>query len=264
VKECGASPQCLQRVNGLAPENVICPLHFWGFRHGIEIPPLQVPETSKMPNQTQGLRTDIPVKGKFRLVAGLNAEFDTQRGHMQGIEDLKRKIACTPIPEFHTDLLLKELAISPIHIAYFFCHATGGKGSSDSALILQAPGSNEKPEWLPWNDIAQTLVGKLSEPPALVFLNGCRTAAYRPDALSPFIRVFVDQAGASGLIGTEISVWDVFAAEIAEKFLREFLDCKPAGPALLKARRAMLAKKNPLGLVYTLFAWNDLKLVADA
>jgi len=264
VKECGASPQCLQRLDGLAPENVICPLHFWGFRHGIEIPPLQVPKTSKMPNQTQGLRTKIPVKGEFRLVAGLNAEFETQSGHMRGIEDLKRKIACMPIPEFHIDLLLKELAVSPIHIAYFFCHATGGKGSSDSALILQAPGSNEKPEWLPWNDIAQSLVGKLSDRPALVFLNGCRTAAYRPDALSPFIRVFVDQAGASGLIGTEISVWDVFAAEIAEKFLREFLDCKPAGPALLKARRAMLAKKNPLGLVYTLFAWNDLKLVADA
>jgi hypothetical protein len=57
--------------------------------------------------------------------------------------------------------------------------------------------------------------------------------------------VFVDLLGASGLIGTEISVWDVFAAEMAEKFLADFFNCEPAGKALLTARRTMLAKGNP-------------------
>ena len=63
------------------------------------------------------------------------------------------------------------------------------------------------------------------------------------------------------MIGTEVSVWDRFAAEFAEKFLLEFLNGRSAGPALLDTRRALLSKCNPFGLVYTLFAWSGLHLV---
>jgi hypothetical protein len=263
VTKCGASPQCLQNTLGLAPENVICPMHFWGFRHSIEIPPQQVRPKPDNPGETAGVRTEIAVAGKARIVAGLNATFDAEAGHMTKLGGLKGKIAFTKEEVFTRDGLLKGLAASPIHLAYFFCHASGGKGTSDAALILQAPGSQVK-DSIPWQDFARILKGHQWQPPALVFLNGCRTVAYSPEALSPFLRVFVDLLGASGMIGTEISVWDVFAAEMAEKFLAEFLNCEPAGNALLTARRAMLAKGNPFGLIYTLFAWSNLRLVPCA
>ena len=92
-------------------------------------------------------------------------------------------------------------------------------------------------------------------------MNGCKTANYSPEALSPFLRSFVDQLGASGLIGTEITVWDLFAAEFGQLFFKSFLDGETAGVALARARRILLAKNNPLGLIYTLHASADLRLV---
>jgi len=194
------------------------------------------------------------------MVAGLNATFGSQAGHLERIGAIKGRVPFVTEPEYHGDTLEDRLRTNPVHLAYFFCHASG-TDNGDSMLILQGDEPDSKQERIPWQDLAQLLDGDSWKPPALVFLNGCRTAAFTPEALSPFLRAFVDQLGASGLIGTEISVWDVFGAEMAERFLREFFDCEPAGAALLKARRAMLAKYNPLGLVYTLFAWSGLRLV---
>jgi hypothetical protein len=108
-------------------------MHFWGYRHVIEIPPQQVPAQPKTPDQSSGVRTEIAVIGKGRLVAGLNATFDAEAGHMEKIGKIKDKIAFAPEPEFHSSALLKRIASKPIHPAYFFCHASGGRGSSDSA-----------------------------------------------------------------------------------------------------------------------------------
>jgi hypothetical protein len=95
-----------------------------------------------------------------------------------------------------------------------------------------------------------------------VFLNGCGTLGFSPDALSPFIQKLVEDLGAAGVIGTEITVWEELATEVAQLFLEKFLDpeCAGAGDALLDVRRSLLAKKNPLGLVYTLYAPAHLKL----
>jgi hypothetical protein len=97
----------------------------------------------------------------------------------------------------------------------------------------------------------------------LVFLNGCRTAGFSPKALSPFIVKLTEGRGAAGVIGTEISVWEPLASEMALAFLEKFLTGTPAGEALLIARRALLAKYNPLGLVYTLYAAANLSLDLD-
>src|SRR5262249_49160236 len=58
----------------------------------------------------------------------------------------------------------------------------------------------------------------------------------------------------------EVAVWEVLATGFATTFLEAFLDHKPAGEALLLARRALLAKENPLGLVYTLYGSSELKI----
>jgi len=39
----------------------------------------------------------------------------------------------------------------------------------------------------------------------LVFLNGCKTAAYSPETMSPFFKKLIDDRQAAGIIGTERS-----------------------------------------------------------
>jgi hypothetical protein len=68
-------------------------------------------------------------------------------------------------------------------------------------------------------------------------------------------------SGPVDLLVPRSAVWDTFAAEFANKFFSAFLSNCSAGRSLLGAKRALLAKKNPLGLVYTLHASADLHLV---
>ena len=63
-----------------------------------------------------------------------------------------------------------------------------------------------------------------------------------------------------GVLGTEVPVYEPLADEIARTFFTSFLDGEEAGAALLHARRRLLAKQNPLGLIYTLYAAAHLKL----
>jgi hypothetical protein len=263
VRRCGADPKCiLYENNSILPENVVCPLQFWGFKHLIEVPPLQSSEVESGENKS-GVRTHIAVNGSVSLIPGVNCTFGSEIAHFKKLAELKTTMPLAPIEKQYTAAgLKKKLASSPVHISYFFCHAAGGAGSFDSQVILEAPGT-EKQESILWHEFAQLLKGeKKWDPPALVFLNGCKTSNYSPEALSPFLKSFVDDLGASGLIGTEITVWDTFAAEMAYHFFRNFLNTEAAAISLSTARRILLSKNNPLGLVYTLYASADLQLVS--
>jgi hypothetical protein len=257
VRRCGTDPQCVLYDNSsILPENVVCPLQFWGFKHLIELPPGQDPKENK-----SGVRRCIAVNGAVSLIPGVNCTFGSEIEHFQKLGELKTLMTLAPIEKQYTAAgLKKKLASSPVHISYFFCHAAGSAELFDSQVILEAPGT-ERQESILWHEFAQLLKGeKKWDPPALVFLNGCKTANYSPEVLSPFLESFVDHLGASGLIGTEITVWDTFAAEIAYHFFRNFLNKEGAAKSLSTARRILLSKNNPLGLVYTLYASADLHL----
>ena len=264
VQTCGSSPSCLLQTNqNLKPENVVCPLQFWGFKHVVEIPPRQINNKGKATPaavKSNGIQTAIKVNGSARVVAGANGSFSCEDAHFKALAKLQTKFPVASLKQVYTSAeVLDELAISPIHIAYFFCHAEGG-GSVNSQLRLQKPLTNVE-EFIQPYEFSQLLGGNQKwDPPALVFLNGCKTANYSPEALSPFLQCFVDHLGASGMIGTEITVWDVFAAEVGSLFLEGFLNGDHAGDSLLKARRILLSKNNVLGLVYTLYASADLHL----
>jgi hypothetical protein len=53
----------------------------------------------------------------------------------------------------------------------------------------------------------------------------------------------------------------LLAGEVARQFLFRFLDGAKAGEALLNVCRDLLARGNPLGLVYTLYAVAELAIV---
>jgi hypothetical protein len=260
VNKCGTSPACALKQNqALQPENVVCPLEFWGFKHVVEIPPKQINTQSQTQVKPTAVETTIRVKGNARVVAGVNGSLASEAGHIAALSKLQTKFPIDTFKQQYTFTNLRnELKKSPVHIAYFFCHAEGG-ATIDSRIVLQDPATNV-PDFVLWYQFSQ-LGGKNKwDPPALVFMNACQSLNFSPEALSPFLQSFVDDLGASGLIGTEIAVWDVFAAEVGRLFLESFLNGDQAGMSLLKARRVLLSKKNPLGLVYTLFAAADLHL----
>jgi hypothetical protein len=98
----------------------------------------------------------------------------------------------------------------------------------------------------------------------LVIVNGCSTAAFTPKALSPFVRKFTRDGGAGGVVATEVLVHKTLAADIAFRFLERVLDGNSVSAGLLAVRRSLLARNNPLGLIYTLFAFSDLAVTGRA
>jgi hypothetical protein len=94
-----------------------------------------------------------------------------------------------------------------------------------------------------------------------VFLNGCQTTDLEPERVLDFVSYFVGTADASGVIGTEITVFENMARTFAEAFLKEFAARQvPLGRAVTHARLALLDQGNPLGLAYIPFALPSLQM----
>jgi hypothetical protein len=141
------------------------------------------------------------------------------------------------------------------HLLYFYCH---GGPTLQRTPYLQF-GARGEDTLTPDNLFNYERRWDRTRP--LVFLNGCRATEVQPEQLTSFAEAFVTDAGASGLIGTEITVFEPLASRFAEEFLRRFLaEQRPAGEALLLARRRLLAEGNPLGLAYIPFMLPNLAL----
>jgi hypothetical protein len=259
---CGTSPSCVLKdpAKQVHEQTVVCPLHFWGFRHVIDVPPQQTTD-----GHPEGHPPRLAVKAgsSANVAVGVNAVLPRANTHLQELETLR-----TELPMHATvfgkarskaDELLTALKSKDLDVIYFYCHARGGTydpsidppclelQESDQAAARRLT-SDQFAYNVPWDH----------DP--LVILNGCSTAGFSPDALSPFIEKFVLDRGASGVLGTEVPVHEPFAGEMAIEFLRRFLAGRPAGQSLLEVRRVLLGRKNPLGLVYTLYADSRLTL----
>ena len=268
--ECGSHPECLLNPSNLAvagvkgeplpnPETVACPVHFWGWRHIIEIPSQQYDRQPSGDARPQ--TTKIKVTGPAQLMAGLNFGLHLTNAHE--VEDLDPLPAKLKIPaawiskESGRKEIIDSLRNPNLHLIYFYCHARGGQAD----ITIKYP-------YLEFEDkhrmIGQITSGQLPavqwQNGPLVVLNGCGTAAFSPDALSPFVYKLVQDRGAAGVIGTEIPISEDLAREFARSFLEDFFNGKPAGAALLGVRQKLLAMNNPLGLVYVLYSAADLQV----
>lgn len=264
--KCGEHKECLlnkdcqaeRQQQGLPlyeESTVACPLHFWGFRHVIEVPPRQVVDAASKPHNE---RRTIKASDPLRLVAGLNATLALCNDHWKALNEVHK----WETPQYNRDPILDLLRKIQPDLIYFFCHARGGQFDPEHTyppyLEFQVVGGAT--EYLRPQDFAgeEWLHGPL------VFLNACGTMGYSPDALSPFLKALVDGRDASGVLGTEVPVAEALATTFAHEFITRFIGGTPAGEAVLTARRMLLASKNPLGLVYTLFASADLVIEHDS
>lgn len=259
---------------GVADDTIVCARHFWGFRHIIEIPPYQQ-DGSAVPAAAAPAVPAIPATRwsttsaarPANLLLGYNgalATIDTHRAELGAmIQEIKTSAVWSETKR--RDALLKLLRQGHADLVYLFCHARGG--DADPKVRPPALEFQETEASPPALINAADFRGvKLRNHP-LVFLNGCNTAAFSPDALSPFIRKLILDCDVAGVIGTEIPVFELLAGEMARLFLKRFLaggEDGKAGKALLGSRLDLLARGNPLGLVYTLYALAELALVQKA
>jgi hypothetical protein len=268
---CGSEPECLLHPDRLkqrrastqrtvSRDTVVCPLHFWGFKHMMEIPPQQVQGAGG----GRSLRRSVAAGAIAHLCAGMNATLDPKPPATRHVDELEALVA--PLPpckwiskHVERDKVLEALQQLDLDLIYFYCHAHGAVDAAGMGPPVLEIQTTARPEqgWIKPSDLAR---GARWTHHPLVFLNGCGTAGFSADALSPFITTLVRDRWASGVVGTEIAVREALAREFARLFLSHFLAGKSAGEAMLGARLALLAKKNPLGLIYTLFAAADLCL----
>jgi hypothetical protein len=268
---CGEHPECLLNPANAAAlassgasseESVVCPRHFWGFRHLIELPVRQIRARGEAKPPQGTIEAGVPA----RFTLGMNGDLSRAAGHRKALTELAG-VAARPVSivseAYDKDALVKNLEDSALDLVYLYCHAEGGKGTPFDPPVLKLRPLPDPPG--PKGPETHVHPASLSDGEPyrhgpLVILNGCRTAGFRPDTLSGFISAFVEDRWASGVLGTEVSVFEQLATEVGREFLDLLLVGESAGSALARVRRRLLAKRNPLGLVYTLYADSGLTL----
>jgi hypothetical protein len=236
--------------NGRCPQfhepnpGVVCPGGFWGYRHYLGMPVTMetagdVPPTLTYDGDAQvaaaalrDLSLVTPHIGQLRAMIGTSAfaYADTREGAITTL--------CTSQPQ----------------IVYFYCHA----GVERRYPYIRV-GSNSDPGITPDNLGLARVQWRQSRP--LVFINGCETADLDPERAIDFVRFFVGTAWASGVIGTEVTVFEEVARPFGEAFVDRFVSRhESVGQAIRGARLDVLKMWNPLGLIYIPFALASLRV----
>ncbi|MDX3691975.1 CHAT domain-containing protein [Streptomyces europaeiscabiei] len=231
--------------------NTLCPFGFWGYRHLIEQPP-SLPPGRQLP-LFAGRDTGSPHMTMARSLA-LN-ESVSERHLVQLRKTFQGRLTD------HADRTgLRAALVAEQHdCIYFYCHGRrpDGQGEAASTTVLEI-GRDERIQ-------ASALASWVADPAGwrdstpLVFLNGCHTTDNEPATWLGFVDAF-SGLHASGIIGTEVAVEQAFATEVAELFWQHFVDGETVGAALHKVRMELLGKGNVLGLAYTAYCSNSLRL----
>lgn len=229
-------------------KDIVCPGGFWGFRHAIGLPlslnadqswPPEPPPfiTSAAPSIAIAVSTD-PIMSR-RIIHLANLQLET--GLPQRVADTR-------------DAALSLMASGGSPIMYFYCH--GGLHEVDGPYLEVGPRNAPR---IARNDLRPVRWERLRP---IVFLNGCHTTRVAPEEALELVSAFVATCGASGVVGTEVTVFESLAAPFAEAFFEEFVTRgQSAGEAVRRARIRLLKDSlNPLGLVYVPFVLSSLRL----
>ncbi|MER6069548.1 CHAT domain-containing protein [Streptomyces sp. NPDC001817] len=248
--------------------NTVCPSGFWGFRHAIEQP------TSRKDRGTLPLRAGRGL-GKPHVTVGRALTLPRQDLAEQHMMSLRQQFGPDRVRDCDSrTALLDELFGAGQDCVYFYCHGRREKDVADRTgataleigdgqLVKPADISARMTETTGMTGAGDVIEGKgwrdWEENAPLVFLNGCHTTDDTPGTWLTFVDVF-SNLGASGVIGTEISVGQNFASEVAQSFWRHFLEGLTVGESLHRVRAELLGKGNLLGLAYTAYCCADLRL----
>lgn len=239
---------CPQALVG-AELTVVCPSGFWGFRHELGFPVTH--------GDTADVTEVIAVHGAPAVSVGVSTELTSAAAHVQALRALMVDGDGWRVAQTRQDVLA-ALTSDDRQVVYLYCHG----GVSDNVPYVRLGEVGARP--ITRLDLANARL-RWSTTRPLVVLNGCHTTALDPETAIDFVRFFVGAALASGVIGTEITIFEELGEIFGERFMRRFLEPgSTIGEAVRGARLDLLADGNPLGLVYIPFALAGLKLAATA
>ena len=233
--------------------NTICPYGFWGIRHVIEQPP-------STPRLVREVVTSTPPPQAI-LVTSKQLDQELMTHHLKEIALALSGFIMRPADSRSS--MRSWLEVNAIELIYFYCHGL-------DTIAKKAPpqpylGIGDKGRLMP-GDLGAWFEGRwtddhwsLTSP--LVFINGCHTVSIIPGSLVQFVDAFAG-VGAAGVVGTEITLHQRVASEVAEVFLKTLRQPgENIGSALRAMRLHMLRKGNVMGLAYTAYCSADLRFV---
>ena len=240
-------------LNGDCPnrdqDDTICPGGFWGFRHSVGLP-LSIGAQQSSPPEVPLYLTISPAS----LTVALSTDPMMARRATTHLAAMELKTGIPQQVSLTRNEAIAAMQNTAAPIVYFYCH--GGLHEIDGPYIEVGPQNGPRIARNNLRDIQWRGVRPM------VFINGCHTTRVTPEEALELVSAFVTTAGASGVMGTEITIFESLATAFAEAFLEEFVkNARPAGEAVRLARLRLLKDSlNPLGLVYIPFVPSDLRL----
>lgn len=226
---------------------------FWGYRHIVQQTPKRYKhENGILPDADGGIPASVNFDDRLSITLQLPAIDE----HIEFLRRLGAKIKRTKKSEL--ELVFKQNRCNLERILYFYCHGHGSEsGSSTSPPYLEMTDDSVSAfDFELWADGA-----KLPTSP-LVFINACQGGQMTTMFYESFAVELLNE-GAVGLIGAQVDVPAVFAAQYATEIFEKFFDRantqkERLGPLIKKVNRKLWDKNNnPLGLVYSLYRGID-------
>lgn len=227
-------------------DTVICPSGFWGYRHSLGLP-LSLKNAPDAPSE-------LTWETKPQMTIGVSTDqaFVWRPAHEKALQALQPHMGWN-YGNTRADVL-QLLKANTSHLVYFYCHG----GMAGTVPFIQVGPATER--GITRDNLRREKI-RWKSPRPLVFINGCHTAALEPNVAMEFISAFVEVAGASGVIGTEITIFEPLARAFAEEFLGRFLKGEKIGDAIRGSRLKLLKAGNPLGLVYIPYVIASLHMI---
>ncbi|WP_310725888.1 CHAT domain-containing protein [Streptomyces sp. N2A] len=246
-------PVCPWSEEHLGRGNVLCPYGFWGLSCMVEQPP----------TVHRDLET-VVFPGPAEDIALLAAVGDSLNEHLtiMHFDRLRQgpprcQLATATGPE-----VADALAPEAMDIVYFYCHCGYDVRTETAAADRYLDLGGIRMEPLDIGMWARTVWDDPHWPRRrpLVVLNGCHTTETTSGTLNSFVPAFTLLAGASGVLGTEVTLEQGLASWAMEELLSRLLGGATAGEALHGTRWAMLRRGNVMGLAYTAYCLANLTL----
>jgi hypothetical protein len=252
-------------------KNIICPYGFWGLKHIIEEPPsLPFGDRASLDNAAKEILVGKEIDISSAVTEDVNLDSAKIKKHIDNLGKIPGVILTLAKPKQDWDGL-QPLLRSP-EVVYLLCHGEYDDLAKEAYLSIGPRNADSSHRIYPKGTLASWIDDEVDGPDIglwkrqrpLIFINGCHTADLRPGQIVSFASTFAG-VGASGVLGTEVSVTLSVAIEVAESLIGKLSSNEhiTLGQALRQIRWELANKGNLLGLAYTLYGLADIHIKRD-